>query len=124
MDQVTDHEISIAADASLLSEGRPLRPGHLLASLDWAAQPLLDMVSRFPDLMPDFLQISRRRLHLIALSLAHKSDIVDRTTAETLFRGSLAGAIDCILEERPVGLKRALDRLPKHILRAESYRRL
>ena len=124
MEQATNLETQIAADASVAFEAQPLRPGHLMASLDWAAQPLLDMLTRYPDLMPDILQASRRRLHLIALGLAHKSEIRNRATAESLFRGSLADAIDCVLGERPLGLKRALDRLPDKILRAESYRRL
>ena len=51
--------------------GRNRTPGFLLAPFGWAAEPLTAMVQAEPSLLADLFGISRPRMHLIALALAH-----------------------------------------------------
>jgi hypothetical protein len=46
-------------------------PGFLISPFGWAAEPLAAMVNAEPTLLADLFEISRSRMHLIALALAH-----------------------------------------------------
>jgi hypothetical protein len=46
-------------------------PGYLTMPFGWAAQPLAVMLEADRSLYPALFTLSRRRMHLIALALAH-----------------------------------------------------
>ena len=99
-------------------------PGYLMTPFGWAAQPLAAMLERDPTLYRDIFTLSRRRMHLIALTLAHGPVETAPLMGRLLIRGLPTAVLDTVFGHRPVGLKRALDRLPVQVLPAESYRHL
>jgi hypothetical protein len=52
-------------------------PGYLTAPLGWAAAPLATLLERDSSLYPALFTLSRRRMHLIALALAHCPGEID-----------------------------------------------
>ena len=104
--------------------GRKRTPGFLLAPFGWAAEPLPAMVQAEPSLLADLFAISRPRMHLIALALAHLETTVPPEIGALLVRGSVRQVLDRVLAQRPVGIKRVLDHLPVEVLSRENYRRL
>ncbi len=70
--------------------GRPPSPGFLLTPFGWAAEPLAAMAAAEPSLLPDLFGISRPRMHLIALALAH----LDRP---------VPSGVGCLLARGPAG---------------------
>jgi hypothetical protein len=100
-----------------------LFPGYLLTPLGWAATPLTLMVSANPTLLPDLFGMSRQRMHLIALALAHLEARSSPYIA-LLIRGSPHQVLQHVLGRFPAGIKRALKHLPTEVLRQQNYRLL
>src|SRR5271165_6373755 len=107
-----------------VTAGPPRPPGFLLAPFGWAAEPLAALVHAEPSLLTDLFAISRPRMHLIALGLAHLNPPVPADIGPLLLRGLAWQVLDRVLGHRPVGLKRALGRLPVAVLQPANYRRL
>jgi hypothetical protein len=102
----------------------PRSPGFLLTPFGWAAEPLTILVDAEPRLLADLFAISRPRMHLIALALAHLDSAVPPDIGPLLLRGSVRQVLDRAVAQRPAGIKRVLSRLPVEVLRQEDYRLL
>jgi hypothetical protein len=57
--------------AAAAPERSQLFPGYLLTPLGWAATPLTLIVRAYPALLADLFGMTKERMHLIALALAH-----------------------------------------------------
>lgn len=99
-------------------------PGFLLAPFRWATGRVIAVLQYEPGLLADLIHLSRIRMHLIALALAHVEGDVPAEFGQILFRGSAGDILDAVIGRRPVGLKRVVQCLPGRVLEAESYRRL
>jgi hypothetical protein len=84
-----------------------LFPGYLLTPLGWAATPLTLMVSAYPTLLADLFGMTKERMHLIALALAHLEAPSSLDIASLLFRGSPSQVLQHVLGRFPAGVKRA-----------------
>jgi hypothetical protein len=104
--------------------GRQLLPGFLLAPFGWAAEPLTAMLHAEPRLLSDLFAISRPRMHLIALALAHLDRPGPPEIGCLLARGPARQVLGRVLGACPAGIKRALDHLPGAVLQRQNYRRL
>lgn len=104
---------------------RPLAlPGFLFAPFGWAIDWLAAAVEAEPPLLAEIYPLSRRRMHLIALALAHLDPGVDQRISHLLLRGSEHEILERFLGRKPNGLKRALNNLQPHVLSPDGYRRL
>jgi hypothetical protein len=99
-------------------------PGYLMAPFGWAAKPLAAMLEADRSLYPALFTLSRRRLHLIALALAHWPGHIDAQFARLVIGGPRTAVLDAVLGRRPFGLKRALGHLRVRVLAQASYRHL
>jgi hypothetical protein len=63
-------------------------------------------------------------MHLMALALAHLASDVTPNLAQLLLGGPRNAILNLSLSDRPVGIGRALSRLPPKVLTVESYRKL
>jgi hypothetical protein len=106
----------------IASPHRP--PGVLLQPFRWAAEPLAAMVAADHSLVLDLLRISRPRMHLIGLGLAHLNWPVPPDIVPLLVRGSMRQVLDRILGHAPAGMRRVLRHLPVQVLRRGNYRQL
>jgi hypothetical protein len=104
--------------------GRQPSPGFLLTPFGWAAEPLAAMLHAEPSLLPDLFGISRPRMHLIALALAHLDRPVPSGIGCLLARGPARQVLGRVLGGCPAGIKRALGHLPGAVLQRQNYRRL
>jgi len=68
--------------------------------------------------------IDRRRMHLIALGLAHLPDDRAHHLAPVLFTAPVRDAMHAVLGRCPAGLAAVLHRLPFAVLSRDGYRRL
>jgi hypothetical protein len=96
-------------------------PGFLLSLFGWAAAPLALIVSADPRLLVDLFGVSRERMHLIALALAHMEDPGSLETASLLIRDSTRAVLQRVLRHCPIGIKRALKHLPPQVLQRQNY---
>jgi hypothetical protein len=112
-----------SVNATDLSALQP-SPGYLMVPFGWAAKPLGSLLQADLSLCPAIFTLSRRRMHLIALALAHWTHEIDAEFARLLIIGSPIVVLDIVLDQRPNGLKRALERLPTRVLSQDGYRRL
>jgi hypothetical protein len=96
-------------------------PGYLMAPFSWAATPLAAMLETDPSLYSALFTLSRRRMHLIALSVAHWHGAIDAHFARLVMVGVPATVLDHVFGRRPPGLKRALGHLPVGVLPRDSY---
>jgi hypothetical protein len=112
--------------ASVTSQKQSTRryPGFLLSPFGWAAEPLAAMVNAEPSLLADLFEISRPRIHLIALALAHLEPPQPPGIGRLLTHGSARQVLDRVLGHCPVGIRRALARLPAKALQQQNYQRL
>ena len=112
--------------ASAASQKQSARrcPGFLLSPFGWAAEPLAVMVNAEPSLLADLFEMSRARMHLIALALAHLEPPRPPEIGRLLTHGSPRQVLDRVLGHCPVGIRRALHRLPVKALQRQNYRRL
>jgi hypothetical protein len=99
-------------------------PGFLLSPFGWAAEPLAVMVNAEPTLLADLFEMSQSRMHLIALGLAHLEPPQPPEIGRLLTHGSSRQVLDRVLGHCPVGIRRALGRLPGKALAQQNYQRL
>jgi hypothetical protein len=98
------------------------RPNFLLAPLQWVPERLGEAIDTDPSLVRPLLDISRARMHLVALALAHLTGDVSPSLARLFLTGSNKEILDCCLANYPPGLGRVLGRLPAKVIAAHSYR--
>lgn len=99
-------------------------PGFLLEPFGRAIPIIVATLQSNPEYVSDFLYLSRTRMHLIGMGLAHIHDIPDAGLAETFFRKPAGRILDEIIGHRPTGLKRAIGHMPDYMMQAETYRAL
>jgi hypothetical protein len=99
-------------------------PGFLLNPFGWIREPVVALLQHDPALLVDLVHLTRIRMHLIALALAHVERNVPVELGRILFCGSARDILDAFLGRRPVGLKRIVQFMSYRVLEAESYRRL
>lgn len=99
-------------------------PGYLMTPFSWAAKPLALMLEADHSLYPALFTLSRRRMHLIALALAHWQGKMEASFARLLILGAPSMVADAVLGRRLAGLNRALAHLPVSVLPPASYRHL
>jgi hypothetical protein len=116
---------NMTAVASAASHKQSTRlPGFLLSPFGWAAEPLAVMVNAEPALLADLFEMNRARMHLIALAMAHLEPPEPPEIARLLTHGSVRQILEQVLGHCPVGIRRALARLPVKALAQQNYRRL
>jgi hypothetical protein len=99
-------------------------PGYLMVPFGWVAKPLGATLEGDPSLYPALFTLSRRRMHLMALALAHWRGEIDASFARLIVSGTPAAVLDAVLGHRLKGLKRALGHLPVVVLPRKSYLQL
>ena len=99
-------------------------PGFLLNPLKWAAQPMMALLQDQPLYLADLIHLTRTRMHLIGIALAHVGGGRSAELSEILFRGSADMILDQTVGDRSPGLKRAVSVMPSFMMEAESYRGL
>jgi hypothetical protein len=103
--------------------GKWRRPGFLLEPLGWVQDRLSQAIEVEPRLVELLFDLDHARMHLIALALAHMSGDVTPDLA-LILQGSKKTILNLSVGYRPVGIGRALRRLPPKVLAAEIYRKL
>src|SRR5664280_3803998 len=104
--------------------GKWRRPGFLLEPLGWVQDRLRQAIEVEPRLVELLFDLDHARMHLIALALAHMSGDVTPELALILLQESRKTVLNLSVGHRPVGIGRALRRLPPKMLAAEIYRKL
>jgi hypothetical protein len=104
--------------------GKWRRPGFLLEPLGWVQDRLSQAIAGEPRLVELLFDLDHARMHLIALALAHMSGDVTPDLALILLQESKKTVLKLSVRHRPVGIGRALRRLPPKVLAAEIYRKL
>src|ERR1035437_8120952 len=104
--------------------GKWRRPGFLLEPLGWVQDRLSQAIAGEPSLVELLFDLDHARMHLIALALAHMSGDVTPDLALILLQESRKTILKLSVGHRPVGIDRALRRLPPKVLAAEIYRKL
>jgi hypothetical protein len=104
--------------------GKWRRPGFLLEPLGWVQDRLSQAIEVEPRLVELLFDLDHARMHLIALALAHMSGDVTLDLALILLQESRKTILNLSVGYRPVGIGRALRRLPPKVLAAEIYRKL
>ena len=104
--------------------GKWRRPGFLLEPLGWVQDRLSQAIAVEPRLVELLFDLDHARMHLIALALAHMSGDVTPDLALILLQESRKTILNLSVGHRPVGIGRALRRLPPKVLAAEIYRKL
>jgi hypothetical protein len=113
----------VPSAASQKRSPRPY-PGFLISPFGWAAEPLAVMVRAEPTLLADQFEMSQPRMHLIALALAHLELPQIPEIGRLLTHGSPRQVLEQVLGHCPVGIRRALHRLPVKALQRQNYQRL
>jgi hypothetical protein len=108
----------------VLTPPKRIDPGHLLMPFGWAAGAVVAMLQTDITLYPDLIGLSRRRMHLIALAVAHCPGNMDMSLARCVLQSDFSSVVEALFGRQVTGLKRALDRLPDSVLPPESYRQL
>jgi hypothetical protein len=107
-------------DASASLTSKPV-----LAPFCWTAEPIAALADGQPTLLVDLLKVSRVRMHLAALALAHMEIELSPELGAFLLRGPAGVVVTrAIGRGPPAGLSRALSHLPPHVLSKGSYCRL
>ncbi|SIO57571.1 hypothetical protein SAMN05443247_08574 [Bradyrhizobium erythrophlei] len=99
-------------------------PGFLLEPFRWAIPRLIAIVRDQPGYLPDLIDLSHTRMHLIGVALAHLQTDPGTDLAEILFRGPAETLLEFSVGRQPPGLKRAVRIMPNYMMEAESYRAL
>lgn len=97
------------------------RPGVLLNGFDWAAAPVWRLVRREPALLRRLFELSRSRMHVIALILAQNPDLRPDLISG-VFYAPLTDVLRSGLGQVPIGLRRAIANMPDKVLKPECYR--
>ena len=98
--------------------GKWRRPGFLLEPLGWVQDRLSQAIAVEPRLVELLFNLDHARMHLIALALAHMSGEVTPDLTLILLQGSKKTVLNFSVGYRPVGIGRALRRLPPKVLAA------
>jgi hypothetical protein len=77
-----------------------------------------------PTLVADLFEMGQPQMHLIALALAHLQPPHPPEIGRLLTHGSPRQVLEQVLGQCPVGIRRALARLPVKALQRQNYRRL
>src|ERR1039458_9862862 len=104
--------------------GKWRRPGFLLEPLGWVQDQLRQAIEVEPRLVELLFDLDHARMHLFALALAHMNGDVTPDLALILLQESRKTILKLSVGHRPVGIGRALRRLPPKVLAAEIYRKL
>src|ERR1039457_1870311 len=104
--------------------GKWRRPGFLLEPLGWVQDRLSQAIKVEPRLVELLFDLYHARMHLIALALAHMNGDVTPDLALMLLQESRKAILNFSVGYRPVGIGRALRRLPPKVLAADIYRKL
>jgi hypothetical protein len=72
-------------------------------------------------LLVDLFGVTRERMHLIALALAHMEGLGSLETASLLIRDPTRAVLQRVLRRCPIGIKRVLKHLPPQVLRRQNY---
>jgi hypothetical protein len=104
--------------------GKWRRPGFLLEPLGWVQDRLSQAIAVEPRLVELLFDLDHARMHLIALALANMNGDVTPDLALILLQESRKAILKLSVGHRPVGIGRALRRLPPKVLAAEIYRKL
>jgi hypothetical protein len=104
--------------------GKWRRPGFLLEPLGWVQDRLSQAIAVEPRLVELLFDLDHARMHLIALALANMNGDVTPDVALILLQESRKAILKLSVGHRPVGIGRALRRLPPKVLAAEIYRKL
>lgn len=104
--------------------GKWRRPGFLLEPLGWVHDRLNQAIADEPKLVELLFDLDHARMHLTALALAHINGDVTPDLALILLQESKKTILNLSVGHCPVGIGRALRRLPPKVLPAESYRYL
>src|ERR1017187_8980439 len=104
--------------------GKWRRPSFLLEPLGWVQDRLSQAIEVEPRLVELLFDLDHARMHLIALALAHMSGDLTPDLALILLQDSKKAILNFSFGHRPVGIARALRRLPPKVLAAEIYRKL
>src|ERR1039458_6584343 len=104
--------------------GNRRRPGFLLEPLGWVQDRLSQAIAVEPRLVELLFNLDHARMHLIALALAHMSGEVTPDLALIRGQESRKTVLNFSVGYRPVGIGRALRRLPPKVLAADIYRKL
>jgi hypothetical protein len=110
--------------AAIKTIGKLRRPGFLLEPLGWLQDRLTKAIEGEPTLVELLFELDQFRMHLMALALAHMTGEVTPDFALMLLQEPKDAILNLSLGHRPVGIDRALSRLPPKVLTAESYRKL
>jgi hypothetical protein len=100
------------------------RPGFLLEPLGWVQDRLTKAIEAEPNLIDLVFGLDQPRMHLVALALAHMTGDVTSDVAAILLEGSRKPILNLSVGHYPVGIGRALRRLPPKVLSSELYRNL
>jgi hypothetical protein len=105
-----EEKMTQANSASPQEIAPPRCPGYLMAPFGWAAAPLATLLERDASLYPALFSLSRPRMHLIALALAHCPGEIDVSLARLIVTSDPVDVLDAVFGRHPNGLKRALGR--------------
>jgi hypothetical protein len=97
---------------------------RLQQPLGWVQDRLSQAIAVEPRLVELLFDLDHARMHLTALALAHMSGDVTPDLALILLQESRKPVLNLSVGHRPVGIGRALRRLPPKVLAAEIYRKL
>src|SRR5450759_3964344 len=92
--------------------GKWRRPGFLLEPLGWVQDRLRQAIAVEPTLVELLFDLDHARMHLTAFALAHMSGDITPDLALILLQGSKKTVLNFSIGHRPVGIGRALRRLP------------
>jgi hypothetical protein len=102
-----------------------IRPDFLFEPFEWAADALTSIIIARPNLLPDLISIDCKRMHLIALALAHLNNEVTPDIGEVLIAGSAQAVLEFIPTPYPSRVEKVLSRyFPSSVLDLETYRQL
>ena len=96
----------------------------LFEPLGWTRQPLSQVITLEPDLLERLIRIDQRRMHLLALGLAHAREQITPALAWLLLEKSRKEIVETMFGYQPTGLGRILRHLPEKVLTAHTYRKL
>ena len=96
----------------------------LFRPLTWVADQLGPIVDHDPHLFRELMKISPVRMHVAALALAHMRGEVTPEACAFVLTTPQKQLFATLFGYRPVGLGRALGRLPGRVLPAQTYRYL
>ncbi len=92
----------------------------LLQPLGWVASRLEKLTHNDPGLLTLLVRINRARMHLLGLGLSYMREEVSNKAASLLLTASEREILHTIIGYCPVGIHRALQKLPGKVISALS----